>query len=43
VPRHIVRISVGLEPEELLIGKIDDALLEVEKVEKYKLPEAQPN
>ncbi|KAL4758349.1 pyridoxal phosphate-dependent transferase [Aspergillus foveolatus] len=43
VPRHIMRISVGLEPEELLIGRIDDALLEVEKFEKNKLPEAQPN
>jgi cystathionine gamma-synthase len=43
VPRHIVRISVGLELEELLIARIDDALLEVEKFEKHKLPEAQPN
>ncbi|KAL4748744.1 hypothetical protein BDW72DRAFT_195486 [Aspergillus terricola var. indicus] len=42
VRRQLVRISVGLEPEKLLIERIDDALLEVEKFEKRKLLETQP-
>ncbi|KAL4734944.1 putative cystathionine gamma-synthase [Aspergillus similis] len=43
LPRHIMRITVGLEPEELLIGRIDDALLEVERFERRKSFEGQSN
>jgi len=33
MPKHIIRISVGLEDEELLIGKFEHALEEVEAFE----------
>lgn len=35
MPRHIVRISVGLEEESTLIMKLDHALQEVETFENH--------